>query len=57
MQILGTIGCVIRVSEPKAEMPIGGLSSSNSKTSCRRRTKVLNSEALGNAVSAPKFKL
>ena len=57
MQILGTIDHVIRVSEPKTEVPIGGLNSSSSKANCSRRIEVSNLEAPGNAASAPKFKL
>ena len=57
MQILGAIGHVIRVSEPKTEMPIVGLNSSRSKTNRTSGKKVLNFEASGQAVSAPKNKL
>ena len=56
MQILGAIGHVIRVSEPKTEMPIGGLNTS-SKTNRTRGINVSNLEASGQAVSAPKTKL
>ena len=52
--ILGAISHVIRVSDPKTDMPIGGLNSSSSKN---MRTKVSNSKAPGHAVSAPKIKL
>ena len=54
VQILEAIGHVIRVSEPKPEMPVGGLNSSGSKTNRTRRIKVSNLEASGHAVSAPK---
>ena len=56
MQVLGAVELVIWVSEPKTEMPIGGLSSSNSKSNRRRRIKVSNLEAPGRAISAPKNK-
>ena len=42
VQILGAIGHVVRVSEPKTETPIGGLHGSSSKTNRTRRTKVSN---------------
>ena len=48
---------MIRVSEPKKEMPIGGLNNSSSKTNRKRRIKVSNLEVSGRAVSAPKNKL
>ena len=57
MQILGAIGCVIRVSEPKNERPIVGLNSSSSKTNGTRRIKVMNLEASVDALSALKNKL
>ena len=57
MQILGAIGHVIRVSEPKTETPIGGLNSSSSKTKRTRGIKVSNLEASGHALSALKNKL
>ena len=57
VQILGAIGFVILVSEPRTEMPIEGLNSSSSKTNRRRRIKVSNWEAPGRAVSAPKIKI
>ena len=53
MKILGAIGHVIRVSEPKTEMPVGGLNSSSSKTNFSRRILVLNLEAAGNVVQLP----
>ena len=56
VQILEAIIYVIQVSEPKTEMPIGGLNSSTSKTNRMRRIKVSNLEACGHAVSAPKNK-
>ena len=56
-QILGAIGHVIRVSEPKTEMPIEGSKSSSSNTNRPRGVKVSNLEASGQAVSAPKNKL
>ena len=56
MQILGAIGCAIRVSEPKNEMPISGLNSSSSKTSGTRGIKLSNLEASGHAFSAVKNK-
>ena len=37
VQILGAVGYVIRVSEPKTEMPIEGLNSSSSKTNRTRK--------------------
>ena len=57
VQILGAISYVIRVSEPKPEMPIEGLNSSSWKTNCSRRITFSNLEAPGNAGSAPKFEL
>ena len=57
VQIFGAIGCIIRVSEPKTEMPIAGLNSSSSKTNCTRGIKVSILEASGQAVSALKNKL
>ena len=57
VKILGAIGHVIRVSEPKTEMPTGDLNSSSSKSNRRSRIKVLNLEALVHAVSAHKNKL
>ena len=57
VQILGAIGFVIRVSEPKNEMPIVGLNSSSSKTNGTRRIKLLILEASGNAISVLKNKL
>ena len=57
VQILGAIGHVIQVSEPKAETPIVGLNSSSSKTNCARGIKVLSLEASGHAISALKNKL
>ena len=54
MQILGAIGHVIWVSEPKTEAPIVGLNSSSSKTNHTRGIKVLNLEASGHAVLALK---
>ena len=57
VQILGAIGPVIRVSEPKTEMPIVALNSSSSKTNRTRGIKVSNIEASGQALSAPKNKI
>ena len=57
VQILGAIGHVIWVSEPKTETPIEGLNSSSSKTICTRGIKLSNLEASGHAVSALKNKL
>ena len=54
MQVLGVIGHVIRVSEPKNEMPIVGLNSSSSKTNGTRRIKLSNLEASVHALSALK---
>ena len=54
VQIMGAIGFVIRVSEPKTKMPIEGLNSSSSKANCSRRITVSNLEAPGNAVLAAK---
>ena len=54
VQILGAIGHVIWVSEPKTEVPIVGLNSSSSKTNHTRGIKVLNLEASGHAVLALK---
>ena len=54
--ILGAIGVVIRVSEPKSEMPIVGLNRSRSKTNSTRRIKLSNLEASGHALSALKNK-
>ena len=56
MQILWAIGHVIRVSEPKNEMPIVALNSSSSKTNGTRGIKVLNLEASGHALFALKNK-
>ena len=56
MQILGAIGHVIRVSEPKTEMPNLGLNSSSSKPNRTRGIKVSNLEASGHALSALKNK-
>ena len=42
VQILEAIGYVIRVSEPKTEMPIVGLNSSSSKTNRTRVIKLSN---------------
>ena len=53
----GAIGHVMRVSEPKTEMPIVGLNSSSSKTNRTSGIEVSNLEASGQAVSAPKNKL
>ena len=47
---------MIRVSEPKTEMPIGVLNSSSTKTNRKRRIKVSNLEASGHAASVPKNK-
>ena len=49
-------GRVIRVSEPKSEMPIVALNSSSSKTNGTRRIKLSNLEASGHALSALKNK-
>ena len=54
MQILGAIGQVIRVSEPKTEMLIVDLNSSSSKTNSTKEIKLSNLEASGQAVSALK---
>ena len=54
MNHLEAISRVIRVSEPKSEMPIGGLNSSSSKTNRTKRIKISNLEASGHAVSALK---
>ena len=56
MQILEEVGHVIRVSEPKTEMPIVALNSLSSKTNRIRRIKVSNLEAFGHALSALKNK-
>ena len=56
VQILGAIGFVIWVSEPKNEMPIIVLNSSSSKTNGTRRIKLSNLEAFGHALSALKNK-
>ena len=48
---------MIRISDPKNEMPIGGLNSSSSKTNRTSRIKNSNLEAPGLAVLAPKDKL
>ena len=56
VQILGTISHVIRVSEPKTEMPIVGLNSFSSKTNGTGRIKLSNLEASGHALSALKNK-
>ena len=56
VQILGAISHVMRVSEPKNEMPIVGLNSSSSKTNSTRRIKVSNLEASEHALSALKNK-
>ena len=55
VQILEGIGHVIRISEQKTEMPIGGLNSSSGKSNCSG-IKAWNLEASGNVVSVPKFK-
>ena len=47
---------MIRVSEPKNEIPLVGLNSSSSKTNGTRRIKLSNLEASGNALSALKNK-
>ena len=47
MQILGAIALVVRVSEPKTEMPILGLNSSSLKTNRTRGIKLSNLEAFG----------
>ena len=53
---LGKIAIAIRVFRPKTKIPIqGSKSSSSSKTICSRGIKVLNLEAPGHAVLAPKF--
>ena len=57
VQIMGAIGCMIRVSEPKTESQIRGLNSSCSKTNGTSTIKVLTLEAPDHAVSAPKNKL
>ena len=57
MQVLGLIGHVMRVSEPKTEMPIRSLHTSSLKTNRRMRIKVLNLEVPGHAISALKIKL
>ena len=57
MQILGAIGYVIQVSEPKTEMPIGGLNTSSSKTNRTKGIKLSNLEASGHALSALKNNL
>ena len=54
MNHLEAISRVIRASEPKSEMPIGGLNSSSSKTNRTKRIKISNLEASGHAVSALK---
>ena len=54
VQILNAISHVIRVSEPKNEMPIVGLNSSSSKTNGTRGIKLSNLEAPGHALSALK---
>ena len=56
MQILGTIGHVTRVSEPKNEMPMLGLNRPSSKANRTRGIKLLNLEASGHALSALKNK-
>ena len=56
VQILVAISHVIRVFEPKTEMPIRGSNTSSSKTNRTRGIKVLNLEATGHAVSASKNK-
>ena len=53
VQILEAISPVTRVSEPKTEMPIGGLNRTSSKTNCWRRIKLSNLEAPENAVLVP----
>ena len=55
MHILGAIGHVIRVSEPKPETSIVGLNSSSSKTYCTWGIKVSNLEASGYELSALKI--
>ena len=57
VQILGAIGQVIRVSEPKTEMPNVGLNSSSSKINRTSGIKVSNLKASGQAVLALKNKL
>ena len=57
VQILGAIGHVIWVFDPKTELLIVGLNSSSSKTNCTIGIKVSNLEASGQAVSALKNKL
>ena len=56
MQILEAISDVIRVSEPKNEIPIVALTSPSSKTNRTRGIKVSNLEASGHALSALKNK-
>ena len=56
MHILRATGHVIRVFEPKTEMPILGLNSFSSKTNCTRGIKLSNLEAFGQTVSASKNK-
>ena len=56
VQILGAIGHVIRVFEPKTETPITALNSSSSKTNGTRRIKLSNLEASGHTLSAPNNK-
>ena len=56
VQILGAIGDVIRVSEPKTESPIIALNNSSSKTNGTGGIKVSNLEASGHALSALKNK-
>ena len=57
MQILGAIGRVIRVSEPKNEMLIIALNSSSSKTNDTGGIKLSNLEASGHTLLALKNKL
>ena len=52
VQILRAISHVIRVSEPKNEMPILGLNSFRSKTNHTKGIKLSNLEAPGHALSA-----
>ena len=56
VQSLEAIGHVIRVSEPKTEMPIVALNSSSSKTNGTKGIKLSNLEVSGLAHSALKNK-
>ena len=47
---------MVRINEPKTDMPIGGLNSFRSKTKRSSRIKFSNSEAPGHAVLAAKIK-